>query len=182
MMAERFVRALAGLVLLIGACGPEEVGPLDPSTFAGMNRVKIEASCRKTVECNNMQNQYDGCVSRTADVLENDPTKRLNFLTNCARCSAFERCDFVNCANSMMPPVYGESQRNKVNYTCQQHWACEMLGGRAPANVAQAIDYCTAEGVGLLDSFAAARRAGFEQAFTSCQAMNTCEFVTCFQY
>ena len=25
MMAERFVRALAGLVLLIGACGPEEV-------------------------------------------------------------------------------------------------------------------------------------------------------------
>lgn len=182
MKAERFVRALAGLLLLSGACGPAEV-PLieDPNTFAGMNRVKIEASCRKTTECTSMQAQFDACVANTAEVLENDATKRLNFLTNLARCSAFERCDFVNCAN-MAAPVYGESQRAKINYTCQQHWGCEMLGGRAPANVAQAVDYCTAEGVGLLDSFGQARRDGFQQAFTTCQAMTTCEFVSCFKY
>jgi hypothetical protein len=159
MKPEPFVRSFAWLMLLGGACGPEEIPPLeDPNTFAGMSRAKIENACYETVQCNNTPGEYEACVSRTADVLEKEPDKRLNFLTNYARCSAFKRCEYVMCTTR--PVVYGESQRAKVNYTCQQTYACDMLRGGAPASGAQTVDYCTA----------------------TCQAMNTCDFVACFMY
>ncbi len=181
MKLERFVQVLAGLLLWGSACGEPEPEVFDPATFAGMHRTQVEASCRKTVDCSNTPEQYDGCVARTAQVLEGEPAKRLSFLTNYARCAAFDRCDFVACANGAQP-TYGESQRPKVNYTCAQYFGCETLGGRAPANVTEAIEYCTAERVGMLDAFAAQRRAGFEQTFATCQAMANCEFVACHMF
>jgi hypothetical protein len=173
------VSAFAGWMLLNGACGPEEIRPLDdPKTFSYMSRAKIEGACQKTVACDNTPAQYEGCVVRTSNLLETDAMARLNFLTNYARCSSHERCEFVTCTKT--PQAYGESQRPKVTYTCQQSFACDMLAGRA--SDPQVVDYCTAESVGFLDTLAGAKRADFERVFGSCQAMTACEFAACFKY
>jgi hypothetical protein len=156
-------------------CQPEDAGPFANGTFAGTFENEIRASCRHTTDCNNTPGDYDNCVNNTAGTLERDGALQLRFVTNYTRCALFSRCDFVGCANAP-PPVYGESQRTKVSNSCQQKAACEQTAGRPLPNV----DHCTAEGIGKLDSWAAAQRQNFEAAYANCQAMAACTFVSCF--
>lgn len=144
-------------------------------------------TCKQTVDCRNQmglalpEDPYTVCMDDTADLLSKDSARQQRFLTNYSRCSAFVVCEFYNCANANTV-AYGESQRAKVTYDCQQAIACNTAFGMAPPNVGLALDSCVSQNIGLLDSYAAEKRASFENAYAMCSTLSGCDFRNCFVY
>jgi hypothetical protein len=182
---------IRGVVLCAAAlagCGGEEVDPLDPGTFSGMNVEKLHYDCMQTIQCEIQRGQMrgpeavDNCTKATAAELQRRPEKQMPYLINFSRCQTLFMCDYLACVTANISGGYGMMQMEKVMYNCMQDVECQRQLGTLMGEPTMSINSCVANNIGLLDSFNPMQRQQFESEFMRCGQALACDFTNCFPF
>jgi hypothetical protein len=182
------VWTLVPWMVLVASCGGGESDPLDDGTFAGMNEDRIRYDCNQTVQCKIQHGEslaedpFATCVLDTARVLEAQPQKQGEFLTNFNRCAAFVVCEYRACALADIQGTYGQMHMAKVDYNCRQDVECRRQLGTLVGDPTTEINSCITNNVGVLDAFSPDMRAQYEAEFARCGATVACDFTNCFPF
>ncbi len=183
-----WIHVLYACALLAGACGGGPSSPVDdPSTFAGMNKTRIENDCEQTRLCKLSRNEaVEGdftqtCVAMEANTLNSMPQTQPQFLSTTNRCGVFTTCDYWDCTQRH-PSGYGEQQMASITYACQQKTQCALDQGRSVGDPNQAVNNCVGAEVGTVFNFGVPDRMAYESAYAMCSAYASCDFAQCFPY
>jgi hypothetical protein len=170
-----------------GACSNDPKNELDTSTWAGMNKDKLDYDCRQVIACNEMNmndavGDYDDCVHANAQKLNANTTGQAVFLTKYFRCNQHPGCDYTRCVG--MDPVmsYGKDHITTLNYVCQAKSDCGTEMGHPVDDPTTAVANCAAMYVGTVDTWQLDQRNAFEAQFNSCGTLASCQFLACFPY
>ena len=183
-----WIRGVVLCALVTASCGSEEIDPLDPSTFAGMNAEKVNYDCRQTVQCGVQMGQdqvpdpVNACIRATAQHLQDHPDQQMQYLIDFNRCNGLVVCDYLTCVRAQVTAGYGQLQMDKITYNCQQDVECRRQLGTLQAEVTMELDACIANNIGILNNFNPQQRSQFESEFMRCGMAIACDFSNCFPF
>jgi hypothetical protein len=177
----------AGLLLALAGCSEETPPEFAANTYGGQHRAQIEVDCDKRVQCAERTNPFlredafEDCSSQTAQILNAHPEVRLKFQLGINRCTLPDVCRYAQCADSPFVS-FGETQIDKVNYSCTQKVQCQIDSAMIAGNPQAIFDSCVIASVLALDTYPSEAQATYQQSFFPCMPMMSCAFTTCFPY
>jgi hypothetical protein len=182
------IRGVLLCALTAISCGGDDINPLDPSKFSGMNVSKLQYDCQQTVQCG-IQNGVDqapdpvnSCIQATAQHLEDHPDEQAQYLMDFGRCQGLVVCDYLTCVKAQVAAGYGQQQMAAITYNCQQDVECRRQLGMLVSDPTTEVDSCIANNVGILNNFNPMQRTQFEADFMRCGQTLACDFTNCFPF
>jgi hypothetical protein len=182
---------IRGVVLCAAAlagCGEEEIDPLDPSTFAGMNAEKVHYDCRQTVQCgiqmgeDQVPDPFNACAKATARHLQDHPESQMEYLIDVNRCQGLVVCDYLTCVRANVTSGFGMQQMENITYNCMQDVECRRQLGTLMSEPTMEVDSCIANNIGILNAFNPDQQRQYVSEFMRCGQALACDFSNCFPF
>jgi hypothetical protein len=182
------IRGVALCAAALVGCGEEEIDPLDPSTFAGMNAEKVHYDCRQTVQCAVQMGEeqppdpFNACAKATARTLQDHPDKQMQYLIDVNRCAGLVVCDYLTCVKADVSAGFGMMQMASITYNCMQRVECRRQLGMLMAEPTMEVDSCIANNIGILNAFNPMQQRQYVSEFMRCGQSLACDFANCFPF